>query len=249
MKITTIIIIIAILITGLAIYNMPQLKYPLDPQSKEIIQKTVDEFLDHKIHNNLWKRTFHFMTFFESLDGFYVAADASSIDKNEVSISTSAVLNNVAILSKLPSWQGLITFSQKSFMRTAFVVNSISDVTAYFIIGNLSSGEYYGFKLVDDTLKGVSYDGTTESTVDLKTISASTIYGIEARFYPNDKVVFYIDTEEVGVINTNLPSGITAGVAVANTYLFEINLKNTATAVKTLQFSFFEYLQHRNVLK
>ena len=42
-----------------------QLKFPLDQQSKRIIETTVDEFLDAKIHSNLWKRTFHWITFFE----------------------------------------------------------------------------------------------------------------------------------------------------------------------------------------
>ncbi len=227
----------------------PQLKHPLDKQSKKIIEQAVDEFLDQKVFDLIWKRTFHWLTFFESLDGFGVTADAYSVDKDDVVITTSDVKDNEAKVTKTPAFQGLITFSQPSRMRTSFSISSVSDVTSYMIVGSTSSGEYYGFKIVDNSLKGVSYDGTTENAVVLQTISASTVYALEARMYPNNKTIFIVNTVEKGVSVSNLPSGITSGTAVANVNLMEFSITTGTTAAKTLQFSFFEYFQKRNVLK
>ena len=222
-----------------------QLKYPLDPQSKKIIERTVDEFLEDKIFDLMWKNTFHWITLFESLDGFNVTADVQNISHSGVSITTSDVEDNVAYLTKQPSIQGLITFSQKSCMRSAFVIGSVADVTSYILVGDTSSESYYGFKIVDNSLKGVSYDGTTEKTVDLKTISASTVYSIEARFSPADKIIFLVNAVEMGVIQENLPSRL----AVVNILPLRFSIQTNTTAAKTLQFSFWEYLQSRDILR
>ena len=224
---------------------MQQLQFPLDQVSKKIIERTVDEFLEDKIFDLVWKKTFHWITFFESLDGFAVVADVQSIDHNDVVITTSAVNGNTASVKKQPQWQGLITFSQKSYMRSAFTINSVANVTAYIIIGSTSSGSYYGFKIVNDSLKGVSKDGTTEKTVDLKTISASTSYNIEARYSPADKIVFLVDAVEMGVITQNLPSR----ADTPNILPLHFSITTNTTAAKTLQFSFWEYMQARNILR
>ena len=247
MKKTIIILILAILILGLAIFIKMegQLKLPLDQQSKKIIERTVDEFLEDKIFDLIWKKTVHWITFFESLDGFHVTADAQSIDHNDVWIRTSAVDANSAYILKQPTLQGLITFSQKSHMRSAVSIDSVASVTAYIIVGKTGGDSYYGFKIVNNSLKGVSFDGTTEKTVDLQTISASTIYNIEARYSPADKIVFLVETVEKGVIIQNLPLRI----AVVNINPMEIRITTNTTAAKTLQFSFFEYLQSRNILR
>ena len=228
---------------------MSQLNLPLDQISKKIIESTVDEFLEDKIFDLVWKKTFHWITFFESLDGFNVVANAQSIDKDDVAISTSAVNGNSAYVRKTPGYQGLITFSQKSVMRTTFIIDSVANVTVYLVVGGTSSGEYYGFKVVNDSLKGVSYDGTTESTVSLQTISANTSYNVEARFSPNDKIIFLVNATERGVLTTNLPSGISAGAEAVNVNLIEFKITTNTTAAKELKFSFFEYLQSRNILR
>lgn len=238
-KILIIVVIIFILIF------MSQLKLPLDQISKSIIEKTVDEFLEDKVFDLTWKNTFHWITFFESLDGFTVAADSHSIDHANLVITTSDVEDNTAYVKKQPSIQGLITFSQRSNMRTAFIIGSVADVTAYMLVGNTGANDYYGFKIVNNSLKGVSKDGTTEKTVDLQTISASTVYGIEARYSPADKIIFLVDAVEKGVINQNLPSR----TEVAEILPLHFSIQTNTTAAKTLQFSFWEYLQSRNILR
>lgn len=222
-----------------------QLTFPIDQQSKKIIEKVVDEFLENKIFDLIWKKTFHWITFFESLDGFSVQADAQTINHNGLAITTSAVNGNVAYVRKQPSWQGLCVFSQKSHMRSAFLIDSVANVTCYILAGDTSSGSYYGFKVVNNSLKGVSFDGTTEKTIDLQTISAATAYNIEARYSPADKIVFLVNSVERGIINQNLPSRLD----VPNVLPLHFSITTNTTATKTMQFSFWEYLQTRNVLR
>jgi len=237
----TIVIIFLILI----IITMSQLKYPLDKKSESIIEKTVDKFLENKIFDLIWKRTFHWVTFFESLDGFSVTADAQDLTLGLVEITTSAAEDNTAFVFKQPAKQGVITFSERSRMRTTLIFASVADITAYAIVGQITEGfSYYGFKVVNNTLYGVSYDGTTEKTVELQTITTAQ-FNVEARYTPASKIVFYVDSDEKGVINENLPSR----VATPNISLMRFEITTNAEAAKTMQFSFFEYLQSRNVLR
>lgn len=222
---------------------MGQLNLPLDQQSKKIIEKTVDEFLEDKIFDLIWKKTFHWTTFFESLDGFSTSGTVT-VDEDDVLLTTGASDGDSANIIKTPSWQGLITFSQQSYWRTAIEVSSVAAVTKYLIVGGLASGSYYGFKIVDDSLKGVSYDGSTEKTVDLLTISTST-YNIEARYLPRNKIIFLVESAERGVITENLPSP----ADVANAKLFEFKVTTNENVAKSMQVSFFEYLQSRNILR
>ena len=222
---------------------MSQLNLPLDQQSKKIIERTVDEFLKDKVFELIWKHTFHYITFFESFDGFSTSGTAT-IDKDDVQLTTGATSGNSANIVKTPAWQGLVTFSQQSYWRTTISVSTVTAVTKYFVVGSLASGSYYGFKIVDDSLKGVSYDGTTEKTVDLATISTGT-YNLEARYLPSNKIIFLVNAAESGVITQNLP----LPVVTVNVNFFEFKITTNANAAKTMQFSFFEYLQSRNILR
>ena len=234
---------IVIIFLILIIITMSQLKKPLDKQSQNIIEQTVDKFLEDKIHKILWKRTFHYSTFFESLDGFGTSGTVT-VDKDDVLLTTGAVSGNVSNIKKQPAWQGLISFSLKSYFRTTVSLGSVANVTEYIIVGSLDGGSYYGFKIVNATLYGVSYDGTTESTKELKTITASN-YNLEARLLPRNKIVFFVEAAEHGTLYDNLP----LLSSTPNIKLFEFNVTTNEDVAKTMQLSYFEYLQARNVLK
>ena len=238
-------IAICIITSILTTIIMSQLKYPLDKRSQEIIKRTIENVLEDKIFNDTWKKTFHFMTFFESLDG-YNTDGTVNIGDTQLEILTGALDTNTAGLIKQPTNQGMVTFSQKSYFRTGFLLDSTDAHETYMIIGSLAAGSYYGFKIDDTTLKGVSYDGTTESEVTLATIASGTIYGaIEARYFPNDKIVFFLNAKEVGVKSNNLPSPAT----VVNTNLFTYKITTNEDVAKQINITMFEYLQSRNVLK
>jgi len=218
--------------------------YPPSVDLKVAVDSVLDENLPDKIFDLIWKKTFHWITLFESLDGFNFTAGATqSTNGSYVELKTSSTLNNEVEINKQPAWQGLITFSQRSYFRTNISFTDITDQTIYATVGNKGTTNYYGFKIVADALYGVSYDGTTEKTILLQTITATT-FNLEARYLPSNKIVFLVDSVEKGTITVNLP----IPVKTSNVQLMDIRIKTTATAVKTIQVSFFEYLQTRNVL-
>jgi len=243
-NLTNIIIILLLLAVGLLTFMSGRLIYPLGSQGKKIIEKTVDEFLEDKVFDLMWKKTIHWTTFFESLDG-YATTGTVNISENDVVLTTGASTDDSASIYKAPSWQGLITFNQKSYWRTTATLNNVDDVTEYLVVGSLASGSYYGFKIVDDSLMGVSFDGRTEKTTTLAAVRAAHTYNIEARYTPSDKIVFLVDAVESGVITENLP----LPNDVPNLTLFTFKIITGSDTAKTLQASFFEYLQSRNVLQ
>lgn len=219
--------------------------YPPSVDFKQAVEATINDILADKIFDTIWKKTFHWITVFESLDGFNFNAGATqSTNGSYVQLATSAVLNNEVEINKQPSWQGLITFSQRSYFRSNIYFNNTTNQTIYLTVGNKDTTNYYGFKIIDANLYGVSYDGTTEKTILLTTITA-TNYNLEARYLPSNKIVFLVESLEIGVITTNLPLPVTT----SNVQLMDIRIKTTATAIKTIQVSFFEYLQVRNILQ
>lgn len=228
--------------------------YPPSVDFKQSTEQVLDESLADKLFDAFWKKTFHYQTFFESLDGFNITG-TTSLDDTQLTLTTGAVSGNSSQVAKQPLNQGLITFSQKSRMRSAFSVNQITNQTIYLTVGNVVTGSQgYGFKIVNGTIYGVTHNGSSESTVQIQSISANEVYSIEARYNPSDKVIFFIsdpttspDTpiREVGSLSTNLPSS----TEVANANLFNFRITTNEGAAKTMNVTFFEYLQKRDVLK
>ena len=198
--------------------------------------------IENKIFEDIWKKTFHYTTFFESLDGFHVSGNAS-VDGNQLIFVTEDKENSTVKVSKTPSWQGLATFSQKSRFRTAFTMTNRNNVEAYLSIGG-HEGKSYGFKIVNDKLYGYSNDGTKELAVLLQTITNDT-YNVEARYKPNEVIVFYVNSKNRGELTKGFPSAS----QLPNHHLMEMSLKTNDSLQKSFQVSFFEYLQMRNVLK
>ena len=232
-----------------------QLVYPLDDNSKEVINKTIDEFLKDKIFDLVWKKLTHWFLAFESLDGYTQSNSAGSsisIDGNDVVLLTGGTSGNFSTLTKDPFWQGLLTFSQQSNMRSSFILadgggGSISNFTFYMTIGNATAdNKYYGFKIANGNLYGVTSDGTTENSVLLQTIAFSQTYNIEARYTPSEKVIFFVNAVEKGVSGSNIP---TTNSTTASAQFMYIKITTNENVSKTLQVSYFEYLQFRNILQ
>src|SRR3972149_562373 len=231
-----------------------QLVYPLDDNSKEVINKTIDEFLKDKIFDLVWKKLTHWFLAFESLDGYTQSNSAGSsigIDGNDVVLLTGGTSGNFSTLTTDPFWQGLLTFSQQSNMRSSFILadgggGSISNFTFYMTIGSATAGnKYYGFKRANGNLYGGTSDGTTENSVLLQTIAFSQTYNIEARYTPSEKVIFFVNAVEKGVSGSNIP---TTNSTTASAQFMYIKITTNENVSKTLQVSYFEYLQFRNIL-
>lgn len=198
--------------------------------------------IENTIFEDIWKKTFHYTTFFESLDGFHTSGNVS-VDGNQLILATGEKENSVAEVTKTPTWQGLVTFSQRGRFRTAFTMTNTNNVEGYLSVGG-HEGQSYGFKIMNSNLYGFSNDGKKETIVFLQTI-ANDIYNVEVRYRPREMVVFYVNSTEKGELAAGFPSA----AKIPNYQLMDIYLKTTDSAQKSLQVSFFEYLQVRNVLR
>ena len=215
-------------------------------------QQITNEFFAEKLMELTWKKTFHYLTLFDSLDGFdQVFSGAGTIaypgstDTSYVILTTGATSTNATTMRKTSALNGLPTFSQRSFMRASFVAPATTTQEAYVKVG-LFDGMGYGFKIVDDKIWGTTHNGSTEatSTVSLQTISANTAYQLEARYLPGVQVVFFVNATERGTISSVLPSS----TLVANSNLMTFRIKTNANSARSIQTSHYEYLQYRDVL-
>lgn len=210
---------------------------------------SVDELLDVT-----WKKTFHWSTFFENLSGF-VTGGTVYADGSQMVVHANPSSGGMSYILKQAPWQGLATFSQKSYFRTSFLATDDSNMTGYIVVGralNAYGDQYYGFKVVNSTLYGVASDNGTdnESVVVLGTILPDRLYNIEARYYPGEKVLFYVnpsrgDQVPKGTLTNNLPST----AEKPNMHLMNVILTTRDGQSKHFQMSYFEYLQKRDVLE
>jgi hypothetical protein len=238
--------------------NIGKVLLPVDLDSQKAIELATDNFLKDKIFDLIWKKLFHYFTMFESLDGWdasITGGGSANLDGANLVLTTGAINGNFTHELKRPAIQGLMTFSQKSAFRTSVNLTSVADVTVRIVVGN-TGGSYYGFKIVDNTLYGISSNAGlgAENSLALQTLSATNDYHLEARHKPNDAIVFLVDDpttspttsiREVGSISSSLPSA----AAVVNDNIFSVKITTNAAAAKAIQLSFMEYLQFRNVLK
>ena len=236
--------------------KISQFKFPLDVQDKKIIEDIVND----RVFNSVWDKYFYFSTLFESADGYDLTgggASGSNVSPDGLVLNTGAVLNNSVSFNKTPNPTGpgetfnILSFQKDQHFRANFAVDSTTNVTGYITRGvNYGANyPYYGFKILNNTLKGVSRDNNTdgESTVDLMTISVNTTYVGEAKYYPQAKIVFYIRNattghlEEKGTLTTKLPKATNTN----NKAFYEYFVSTQDANNKMLTSSFLEYIQKR----
>lgn len=220
---------------------MEQLSYPLDSGSKQIIKRVIDEYLPNRALEYVWNNFFYFPCLFESLDrwdSFTLGAGATVVVNTAgLVLTTAAGTPSNATTSLAVNANTIVDFSRPSRFRTSCEVDILTNMS-FYIYAIEGTSNYYGFRFDGTALKGISYDGTTESTVTLLTASAGTVYVLEARFLPNNSITYFVDGVQRGVITTHLPTGDV--LAIANYYLDTSN----ATA-KQAVISYFELIHTR----
>lgn len=222
--------------------NRGQLQYPLDPESKAAVRQVVDEILTDKSMDIVWNNS-HWMSFIESsvwarsLTGSATVAYVAGTN-----LATGATSGSVAELRTDDQSDTKLTFTNaktQQRIRTQFKVSSgaMNNQVAYIVRGDTTNDTYYGFMVVDASLYAVSRNGGAQSASLLKTIGADTLYELEARFYPSNRVVFYVDRTATATISTNLPTGVNLQM------LGNFSIQNSTTASKNMTVYYYEYLQ------
>ncbi len=224
--------------------------YPATPDFKAAVSRVLDEgLLSDKILDGIWNNIFYYRTVFEDVaidiktctPGSGLDCPSTGVDPDGLILVTeAATTGNFADVDKTPLAESGLNWSKRARLRIGFRVPSIAAQTVYMIRGSQNiSSPYYGFKITNATLMGVTYDKTTEKTVTLQTIVASTSYLVEARYSPSDKVVFLVDGVEKGVITSNL---INPQDSVKRAF-YNFRITTNENVGKTLIIAFLEYIQ------
>ena len=174
-----------------------------------------------------------------------------------LAFTTGTTLNGYAQIDRRGlQFQSILRWDRFQAFKTSFSVTSLSEITCYLVRGYagfvFSASSYFGFKIVNDSLYGVSSStGASESTVLLLGPNTSpvftvvTTYEIKAILIPRERVEFYIlnsttsEYELRGTLRTQFPTD-TTDQGYAN-----IIARTTNTTSKILDTSYFEYIQER----
>ncbi len=227
------------------------LQYPMSEGNKNIFKDVLKEIYPEISFESDRENYFRFFAFFDSLDGWGLAVDGAGTgvaNFQSVNLTTGIVLDDAVSIGKDPVYQDILTYEKPAFFRTAFQMASVSNVEFFAGIGvggNGAVGNHYGILVVDNHLRGVVGNGSSQKMIELVTIDNSHSYLVEVRFYPKDKVVFLVKdtsdniTREKGIITGGLPID-----SFTNWAYFEIvNKIGGVGTEKTVNFSFFEYGQ------
>lgn len=192
--------------------------------------------------SSLERNDFHWFTCFESLDGYTkVEGGTISLASSYLSIATSAGSGNNSEFQKfLPAGVGLFSWDKNRKMKMAVSFREVTSVTGYLIQGNYSAvtDRHYGFKLVNNTLYGTCADGTTQTTLSLRTVVATLMYTLEAKFFAGDRIEYYVNGDLLGTITTNIPTG-----GSNSEYLIGIKYTTNTTAIREVRISYFDFWQ------
>jgi len=187
----------------------------------------------------------YWFTTFETLDGFFQNGGGMTFDSDGrgVKMTTAASTNDEQRVYKTFGTYApdKMTWNKDRKIKFKFSVDSVTAINLWLGNGILSSAttKHIGIKLVDNALTGTIADGSTEATLSLGNITATTIYEIEIRLIAGVSVEFLLDGVSKGFIVTNLPTGS----AIASTYLLWLSVTTTENVAKVLQVGYFETWQ------
>jgi len=216
-----------------------QINFPLDQQARKTIERHIDRFVQDSIFDVLWDDFFLYLTFFEGTDGFDITGNVV-IDGGGADVRTPASGSGTSTIQVSNSLLGTFSFANPSRMRSYVSFTEDDNQEGYLIMGtHTSTNDAYGFRINGNTLQGMAQTGSSNrTTVDLITISTSTLYAVDARFLPGNKVEFRVDGDVKGVVRDNLP-------VTAPSVLWTGHMIESEAVQKTMFISGIQYLQRR----
>lgn len=217
----------------------------IDHLAASIVADKIREWEVIKLAGSFERTDFHWITFFESLDGIYQATGADgavTLNTGYVELSTGALeFGNANIVEEISvsdifSWDK----RRKIRIRVYFSANTNQGISiATGLAENLPMQKTLRFIITDNAAYAYVSDGNAYTQINLSTwIGDGLPYDFEIRYFPAEKVEFYINGVLKGTITTNLPSGNgDAGV------LMYIRIGNSAAENKFIRFSYFDFWQ------
>lgn len=222
-----------------------------DPNFKNAVRRTTGDFLPNDMFDAFWDKIFYYSSMYESLDGVSLQGNVPTINDTGITMATAAVLNSTSIIVKDGIAQKVTSFGKRQRFRITleFSNNSLTNSNGYFTTGLFGIGEqYYGFEFNGTTLKGSSSNINTvaSNAVTLATLATLKTYELEAVLFPGEKVIFYINGEEKGIVTTDIPIGWTVAAGyLPNNFFYNWMIKTTDAGAKSVSVGLFEYIQER----
>ena len=168
---------------------------------------------------------------------FNTVSGSGSLDwvTSLVTSKTGATLDSYALLYKITYGLSLTSYSwdKKRFFEVFVYLETYSAQNIHIVSGeNPNTGaantrQHIGFKLIDGTLYGTVANGTTESTLQIETLTAAVYRRLECVLTPGTECRFYVNGVDKGAITTNLPTG-----ASDSHYMLRSTIHNTEAADK-----------------
>lgn len=220
----------------------------LDNKSKDIIQQVIEE----RLLDINWNNYFTFSTFFESLDGWDDLSSAGStvaISGDMVQLTTDAATNDDAEVFKRVFIAEDFSFANDQRYKTSIRFDSVSDIDCLAVVGDRLPGttygvSYYGFHVVNNSLKGISVFDSNTTEVVLQTVAANTIYELEARLSKN-RLTFYVNGVEKGLITGTNVVGDIIGQTTDDRLSFTFRVATAANTAKEMDVSYLNFVMKK----
>lgn len=166
---------------------------------------------------------------------------------------TSGTVGNTGIVTKSPTFSDdIIRHDRETRFRCSVTssVSPINDALTYittiddvYVFGEKASA--VGFKLQSGVVYGVAHADGNETATVIGEYEASVPQILELRYFPRDRVDFYIANEYKASISTNLPVSTGQTDAVID-YIAVTAETITLNKPATIDVDYFEFMQTRN---
>jgi hypothetical protein len=204
------------------------------------------------INGSLETSDFRWTTLFESIDGYATGGTGTDVISSivqGVSLATGSVTDNTAYVRKyLSNLSGQFTWDKKRRIRLGVTFDNNTNQLCFLNSGynsttSLDGENKIGFYVNDDTLYGISCDGSVASQTALITgFTAGQLYKLEARLYPDDRCEFYVDDVFQRMLTSAggdaIPSGIDYSENLLNTAI-----KTEENVSKGMDIAFWDFWQ------
>ena len=211
-----------------------QLKTPVDVESKQIITDIITD----TVPQMWWDEIFFLSSVFESVSRFAVTA-AVTISDTGLELSTSAGESGAVLYQENDT--PIIITNDTYFSNTVTIVD-VSEVNFDATILSGTAG-YVSLQINAGTIKGVTNNGSSSTTVTLDTASNNGAYLLEAKYKPGYKVDFYVNGTLKGSSTSNLPK-----LTSVTSSIIEYGLAPAfgGALVTSANVNYFSILQKRN---
>lgn len=224
------------------------LPYPLPKEDQRVIEGSIQDFIDKNIFDILWEDFYIYRTQFEGTDGFTILNNVA-ISGGGADVRSPASGSGQSTI-EVSGTTVPVSFNAESRVRTELTFSTTTEQNIIFMVGYpTGTNDGYGVIATGTSLVGFAQTGvTTQTTLTLLTLTASTTYLIDIRYIPGDKVEFKINDQTAnfgdkpttrGVIRSNLPRENDFG------RLFFIQSREHEALEKSVFVGFVEYMQRR----